>query len=223
MTHANLAIVVAGGQQPDVRIARFVPPASAVIAADSGLDHALGLGLVPTMLVGDLDSVSASGLHWAQEHEIPIHRHPANKDYTDLELALATACESHREVVVIDASIGRFDHAVGNLLLLGSRRWEDTSISAVVGNSWLTVVRDSSRSVGGNIGDVVSIFSVGGEAAGVSTTGLKWPLDDATLPPGSSRGTSNEVVELPATVRVASGVAFAIRPLDLDPEGFSAR
>ncbi len=214
MTQSDTAIVVAGGAPVDPRIAPLLPQASAIIAADSGLDHALALGFTPTMLVGDLDSVSASGLHWAQEHDIAIHRHPEDKDHTDLELALAIACEAHDQVLVVDAGFGRFDHALGNVLLLGSHRWAKTALSAVVGNSWLTVVRDRTREVANNVGDIVSIFPVGGEAGGVITTGLRWPLDNATLEPGSSWGTSNEVVAPPATVTVRTGVAFAVRPLE---------
>ena len=43
------------------------------------------------MLVGDLDSISASGRMWAYAHELLIDEHPEAKDETDTELALAAA------------------------------------------------------------------------------------------------------------------------------------
>ena len=82
----TVAVVVGGGpiRPPDRGF-------GAVIVADSGLDVALAAGLVPTMLVGDLDSISADGARWAADHGLPIEQHPADKDDTDTALALRCA------------------------------------------------------------------------------------------------------------------------------------
>ena len=213
----SLVVVVAGGEPPDESQGRqalqelLSEPADHVIGADSGLDHARVLGLSPTVLVGDLDSISAEGLHWAHQHDVVIEEHPTDKNETDLELALAAACRLGDEVIVVDGRLGRFDHAVGNLFLLGSDRWADVAITAVLGGSRLTVVRGH-RELRGRPGDVVSLFPVGGPARGVTTEGLRWPLDRAELLPGSSLGTSNVFDESQATVEVAQGVVYAIQP-----------
>ncbi len=205
-----VAIVVAGGESPGASVLARLPEAAVVIAADSGLDHALKLGLKPTVLVGDMDSISAAGLHWAMENGIEIQRHPTDKDSTDLELALVVAAERSDEVVVVDGAVGRIDHALGNLLLLASPRWAGVKLSALLPGALVTIVRGQ-RLLRGEVGDVVSLFAVGGPATGVSTTGLRWPLDNATLEPGSSLGTSNELQLTEATISLIDGAVLAIQ------------
>lgn len=41
------ALIVIGGDQPDLRALAHIPKDATVICADSGLDHALSLGLTP--------------------------------------------------------------------------------------------------------------------------------------------------------------------------------
>jgi thiamine pyrophosphokinase len=64
----------------------------------------------------------------------------------------------------------------------------------------------------GVVGELVSLFAVGGPAEGVSTTGLRWELRDDTLAVGSTRGLSNEFIGMSAGVRVRHGVVLAIQP-----------
>ena len=100
-----------------------------VIAADSGLDHAVAAGIDPHRLVGDLDSVSAAGRMWAYAHEVHIDEHPAIKDETDTELALAAAIADPQNTGVLllgglDPLVdGRLDHVLGTLLCSGTPRW----------------------------------------------------------------------------------------------------
>ena len=62
----------------------------------------------------------------------------------------------------------------------------------------------------GSIGELVTLLPVGGDAVGVTTEGLRWPLDGATLRIGRSRGLSNEVVAAPASVRITNGTLLVV-------------
>src|SRR5690606_31025561 len=62
-----------------------------IIAADGGLDLAEQLRLSPDVVVGDMDSVSATALERARSAGVEVKTHPTAKDETDLELALAEA------------------------------------------------------------------------------------------------------------------------------------
>ncbi|MBI5089839.1 MAG: hypothetical protein HZB15_13535, partial [Actinobacteria bacterium] len=119
-TASCIAVVTGGGPiiAPD-------GPFVAVIAADSGLDSALQAGLRPTVLVGDLDSVSPSGLAWASANEVPIERHDPDKDDTDTALALRHASSlrtstgaTHLRLMGGD-DVGRFDHLLATVVCLG--------------------------------------------------------------------------------------------------------
>jgi thiamine pyrophosphokinase len=204
---SRTAIVVCAGGP-----ARAVLPAiseeALVIAADAGILEAERLGLRVDLLVGDLDSAPADAIARAPR----VERHPVDKDASDLELAMeAAVAGGARRIVVIGGDGGRLDHLLGNALLLGSDRWAAVEIDAVLGDARITVVRDD-RSIDGEIGELVSLYAVGGPARGVTTAGLRWALNEGELPPGSSLGLSNEFVAPRATVRVGEGVVLAIRP-----------
>src|SRR5206468_851156 len=85
-------VVVSGGEAPAAgAAARVVPPGATVIAADHGLDHARALGLEVAVAVGDFDSASSEAIAAAERAGTRVDRHPAEKDATDLELALDAA------------------------------------------------------------------------------------------------------------------------------------
>jgi thiamine pyrophosphokinase len=96
-----------------------VATADVVIAADSGLDLARLLGLGVDVVVGDLDSVTPTGLAWARDTGIPIEKASPDKDETDLELAVAraTAGGAHR-IVMLGGAGGRLDHLLANVAVL---------------------------------------------------------------------------------------------------------
>ncbi|MFV0259120.1 MAG: thiamine diphosphokinase [Acidimicrobiales bacterium] len=206
-------LIVAGGDRPSPGAVEAVGPVDRCIVADSGLDHAYALGLHPDLLVGDLDSVSPGGLARAEAEGMPIERHPGRKAETDLELALAAAvADEPVRVVVLGAGGGRLDHAVANLLLLGDDRFAGVDLDAVAGGAWVTVVRSRPRRLRGSVGDLVSLLPIHGDARGVTTTGLEYPLVDATLVAGAGRGVSNVIVAPDPTVVVDAGVLMAIQP-----------
>jgi thiamine pyrophosphokinase len=212
------AILAIGGAADGAFVVPPVAPGSLVVAADSGLDRLVAAGFPVHHVVGDLDSVDAASLAVAEASGAAIHRHPADKDATDLELALALVAElaadhalSH--LLVIGSGGGRIDHLVGDLAILAGPLVAEIDVTAHLDRAVVTVVRPGrSRSLRGEPGELVSLQPVHGAAAGVSTEGLRWPLIDADLPAGSSRGTSNELLESRADVSLGSGVLLAIQP-----------
>ncbi len=207
-------IVLVGGEPTDAaHVDRSILPAGAlVIAADSGLAHAAPWGLVVDVVVGDLDSVDRAELDAAVAAGARVDEHPEAKDETDFELALASARDAGaRRVLVIGGAGRRLDHLLGNLLLLGSDAWAGLEIQARIGPAHVWVVR-TEAAITGAPGDLLTLLPVGGPASGVLTTGLRYPLHAETLPAGTPRGVSNELLGHEATVRVSGGVLLAIHP-----------
>jgi thiamine pyrophosphokinase len=179
-----------------------------VIAADSGFDHAHRLGVKVDLLVGDLDSISAAGLGLAGE----IQQHPTDKNATDLAIALdAAARKKPSQVVVVGGSGGRIDHFLANAALLTASVYSELKLTWLPGDAAIHVVRDRLELLG-SPGDVVSLLPYGGPARGVSTDGLRWPLTDATLAPGTSLGVSNQMIDTTATVELDDGVLLTVQP-----------
>jgi thiamine pyrophosphokinase len=80
-----------------------------------------------------------------------------------------------------------------------------------MGTAQISVVHDR-RQLSGSVGELVSLLPVHGDARGVTTTGLAYPLAGETLRAGTSRGVSNVLVETSASVSVADGSLLAIQP-----------
>lgn len=204
------AIVLAGGEAVDPDTVQELPDASLVIAADSGLDLARILGLGVDLIVGDFDSVSPTTL--AAYGHVRREEHPADKDATDLDLALQAADRAHVDrVVVVGGHGGRLDHLIANATLLCSPRFAHLEIEWVAGTARARVVHDAAE-LHGSVGETVSLVPVGGPARGVTTVGLRWSLTEEDLAFGSTRGVSNEFARPVAGVRLRGGTLLAIKP-----------
>jgi thiamine pyrophosphokinase len=205
-------LIVGGGGPPSPEVIGHLPARAAVIAADSGLEHALALGLEVDAVVGDMDSVDQSALEDARRAGVRIDRHPEAKDATDLDLALDAALALRpRRVVVVTGAGDRLDHTLGVALLLASARTAGIAVEAWIGATHVTVVRGEAT-LRGRPGDLVTLLPVHGPARGIVTDGLLYPLHDEDLRSGSSRGLSNELVRSEARVRVRAGVLLALQP-----------
>ena len=208
----EVVVVVAGGEPPRAGAALAVPLGASVIAADGGLEHATALGLEVTAAVGDFDSASPESVVAAEAAGVQVARHPANKDATDLELALEEALvRSPKRILVLAGAGDRLDHLIAALLLLGAAKWAGVEIDAEIGPARVHVVRGE-RELAGHAGELVSLIALHGPAEGVWTEGLVYELRGDTLAPGSSRGVSNVFAAETARVSVESGVLLAVRP-----------
>ena len=201
-------MVFAGGDPPPGSVLEGLPKSAYVIAADSGFDHAHRLGVTVDLLVGDLDSISADGLGLAAE----IERHPTDKDATDLAIALdAAARKGPSRVFVVGGAGGRIDHFLANAALLTAPAYSGLDLTWRPGGAVIHVVRHRIE-LSGSPGDVVSLLPYGGPARGVRTFGLRWPLTDAELGPGTSLGVSNLMVDTIAAVELDEGVLLVVQP-----------
>jgi thiamine pyrophosphokinase len=207
---ATTVLIVAGGSAPSSIDREHWPPADVVIAADSGVDHALDAGLRVDLVIGDLDSARPESLHAVVSAGAVIERFPPDKDETDLELALEAAVRRAPDrVVITGVGGGRIDHLVANLLLAASPRYAATRIEIVSDDTRMFVVHDR-VAIDADVGQLVTLLPMHGPAVGVTTTGLRYSLAGDTLPAGSPRGVSNVVEASPVTVAIEHGVLLAI-------------
>ena len=219
-------VVVAGGGMPSTASLETLPAGAPVVAADSGVDVAIALGLRVDVVIGDLDSISPEGLGAARDGGARIVRYPEAKDATDLALALGEAAAlldtgnpadlarpDEQLVVVLGGHGGRLDHLLAGILALADPEWAAIRIRAHLGPATVHVLHGpTEREVGGAAGDLLTLIPVGGPAHGVRTRGLRYPLHDERLDPGTTRGVSNVVEREPAVVAVASGTLLAVLP-----------
>jgi thiamine pyrophosphokinase len=187
--------------------------AALVVAADGGTVHLEAWGIEPHVVIGDLDSLPAEARERVTARGGRLEQHPVEKDRTDTELALDRAIALGADDVVVVGALGgpRIDHAIANTLLLAAARAGRARIRLVHGPMSVRVAREGERvDLDGAEGEVVTLLAIGGDAAGVRTTGLRYPLRDETLRLGSSRGVSNEISARPASVTVGSGTLLVV-------------
>ncbi len=205
-----LAVILAGGDAPTKDEIARLPAKATIIAVDAGLDHAHTAGLKVSAVVGDMDSVSTKSLTAAEAAGIPIHRHPTNKDQTDLELALEMVSRLADKIIVLGAGGGRLDHLLGNLTALASPKWQGIEIEAWLGAERVVIVRGE-HTLDIHTDDTVSLLALG-ETARVQSNGLAWELHNEELQPFSGRGISNKASKHHPQVTVSDGVVLAVIP-----------
>ena len=205
-------VVVASGALAPGDEARL-DGADAVIAADGGTDALDRLGRRPDRLVGDLDSAPPALVERLEAAGTRVDRHPSDKDASDTELAIRAAVHDKADQVDLLGATGgdRLDHELANLFLLADPDFASIELRAISGPTVVRVLRGGrSLALRGEVGDLVTLLPIGGDAKGVSAVGLRWPLDGTTLPMGRSRGLSNVVVGPGASVTLTDGVLLVV-------------
>ncbi len=190
-----------------------------VIAADYGAHHALAWGWPIHLLVGDLDSLSLIEIESLRTAGTPMIVAPVAKDETDLELALAHALagEAH-ELVICGALGGRADHMLANVLMLARQDLVGVSTVIADGAQTLRLLRCAGISGGrvagltvdGSPGDLLTLLPQAGDAEGVKTAGLLYPLADETLFFAQARGVSNVFETEVARIWLRRGMLLVI-------------
>jgi thiamine pyrophosphokinase len=205
------AIIFANGSLADAQpVRRIIDPEDVLLAADGGTRHLLALGLTPSAIIGDLDSLTPKLRRSMEQAGVKVVEYPRDKNETDLELALDYALgQGFREIVIDGALGGRLDHTLGNLALLTDPRFFTFDIRLDDGVEEVIFMRSSCQ-IHGEPGDVVSLVPWGGPVTGIVTKRLRWPLRGEMLTPEKTRGISNEMLGEAADVSLESGLLLVI-------------
>ena len=202
------AVVFVNGDIADyAAVPRWLRKDDYLIAADGGARHMEILGLSPAVIVGDLDSIDPALLSRLQKEGADVEQHPAAKDATDLELAIARAVrDGATEILLLGAFGGRLDQTIANLLTMAHNSWT-VPLTIAEGDQLARVLRGrQSVTLSGPTGGYVSAVALSEEVSGVSYRGLEYPLENATLRLGSTRGVSNTLASSPAQISIESGI-----------------
>ncbi len=201
-------LIFANGELPDLESARsLVQAGDFIICADGGIRHALALGLTPHVIIGDLDSLPEN---FQPAVETQIIKFSADKNETDLELAIDHAlARTPKEIVIVGALGGRLDQTLGNISLIADARLLTCDIRLHDGVEEIFFCRDQAL-VYGRSGDIVSLIPWSGEVSGIVTQNLKWPLQNETLYPNKTRGISNEMLGEEAFIKINTGLLLIV-------------
>jgi len=208
-------IIVASGTLVDTPgIRSLLNQADLIIAADGGAIHLKQMNFIPHVIIGDMDSILPDTKLFYEKNKTPIISYPARKNQTDTDLCIDFALEKKAtEITLLGVTGNRLDHTLANLFLL--RRLADLGIKAKIvdANNEIYLVTDHLE-LTGEKGDPLSIIPVSDIITGLTLEGLEYPLENASIPMGSSLGISNCFKETRATISISAGVLLVTKSRD---------
>jgi len=212
----RVIVIIAGSGIEDMEFLRRRIEAAApetILCADGGARYAHALGLVPDLIIGDMDSLEDELLQCFEEKGAAIAAYPVRKDETDTQLALTRALAMNPEEILIFGAMGRrLDHTLANLGLLMIGLEKDVPIK-LADEECEVFVMAGAATVRGEKGQTVSIFPWGGEARGITLEGFEYPLEDANMNLARPCGISNRLTDEEGRIRVDEGCLLIIHYL----------
>lgn len=200
-------VVLANGEYGPLREYRCViRPSDILLCADGGANYAYEMGLVPSYIVGDMDSIRPEVREHFATHQVQFRKYPRRKDFTDTQLALSLAEELGADEVVFLGTLGkRLDHTLSNLYcgielaMMGKKVVHYAPDCAV----YLTT---KTLTICGQKGDMVSVLPLSEEARGVCEKGFEYPLDNVVLEKKNPYAVSNILAKEQGQISVEEGV-----------------
>ena len=185
--------------------------ASLIIVCDGGVRHLRKLGMKPDVIIGDMDSIEPTQLANYSAQGVKVIKYQANKDFTDTELALDYALDLKPTAIYIWGALGgRLDHTLANVFLLN--KGQKAGIKTYLIDEYCEAfIVDKEAAFVDAKGVTVSLFALNPKVEGLSLSGFVYPLQDAVLTMGESRGVSNIINEAYAKISVRAGNLLVIR------------
>lgn len=202
-------IIFANGELPNVeKASALIKQDDFIICADGGTHHALTLGLIPNLIIGDMDSLPPSFQISTFNGE--VLQFPRDKNETDLELAISHAITLNpSEILIIAALGGRIDQTLANIALLAHFQLATFNLKLTDGLEEILLCKDQVE-INGRSGDIISLIPWQGNVEGVTTQNLKWKLNNEILFFDKTRGISNEMISDTAIISIKKGLLLIV-------------
>ena len=198
------AVVVSGGQPlSESRARAILSDVDYVVCADKGAMYAADYGIVPDLVVGDMDSVDEVSLSLIDKSKILIS--PRVKDYTDTHLAVIKALEKGADQITIICATGlRSDHAIANirlLLFIDSKG----ATGKIIDDENIISLCTGKEEFDNKVGTTVSLITLSDNVEGITLSGFRYPLNNCNADLSWTTGISNEIIAEKAVITVTSG------------------
>ena len=206
------ALIIAGGAPVSTELLdKLLDTEDLIICADSGAEIARKEWIIPDYIVGDFDSVKPKILDYFRRTDEVEIIHIADQETTDLEKAINLALKCKADIIRITAAGGsRADHFLHNIGLLF--KYGRKAEMFIVDDENCLEFKRASFTADCSPRERVSLLAWNGVVRGVTTSGLRYPLNSENLVPGERESISNETTGYEFSVSFASGELLLIRP-----------
>lgn len=198
---SNDPVLLVGGAPVDEALLQRLARDRPLVAADSGANTAFKAGLVPDLVLGDLDSIER--LDEVRRRTEVVHLPDQNT--TDLEKSLA--CIDAPAILGLGFLGARFDHSLAALHAIAACT-KPREIMLAGADDVVLRVRGGFRQTL-PIGLRFSVWPLGRQRFRRSH-GLRWPLDGLTMHAGCLIGTSNETDASDVAIEAGEGTGYLV-------------
>ena len=183
-----------------------------IIAVDGGANHLYRLGIMPNYILGDLDSIEDDIREYYEASDVVFKKFPTKKDETDAELAVWLVEEVGLLGIDIYAALGgRIDHELANIQLLYYILDRGMYPRIISEHEEIYILKNDEMTLKGNIGDIVSILPIRGDARGITLVNMEYSVEELDLKYSVTRGISNVMVAQDAYINVRDGCLLVIK------------
>lgn len=201
-----------------------IAPDDLVIACDAGALYCDVIGIKPTVIIGDFDSITPEDyepleskasmvLSFDEALETPLNmsdsiliRLPVEKDDTDTLAALRYGlAKGYDEFHFYAGTGGLLDHTFSNIQCLAFLKENDAKGYIWDQDGMITLIKNESISFKKEMDGRVSVFAFNGPARGVTIEGLYYEVKNCELSGSFPLGVSNSFVGKESTVSVEEG------------------
>tara|TARA_X000000368_G_scaffold298357_1_gene237577 strand:+ start:77 stop:691 length:615 start_codon:yes stop_codon:yes gene_type:complete len=160
-----------------------------IIAVDSGIKHIYNLSLEPSILVGDLDSISKEDYQKVLEANINIDSYQKNKENTDFELSLnKIENPDNKNIFIIGGEGGDIDHMLSVFFIISHKEFYK-NIIWLYGKQTILFKNNISLEIGSNINFSLIPLT---DLKSLSIKGAKWELKNEDVESGHSLTLRNQ-------------------------------
>ncbi len=204
-------LIVLNGKIEDIETLKEIGNNSDfILSADGGTDYCFKAGLIPNVVIGDLDSITENSLKTIQEKNIPIEKFPVKKDKTDSELAIDHLIDMGiKDITLLGATGSRMDHTLANIFLL--RRILEKGAKGKIIDKYNTIyLVDDELVLKKREGFFVSLLPIEPDGIIVSLHGFEYELDRVKIEFGATHGISNRVIKEEGLIKLHKGKCYVI-------------
>lgn len=208
-------VIVAGGTLLNPRAFKeLMTRADRVVCADGGAAHLVKMGILPDVVIGDLDSMAPADRTYLETKKVAFIRHPVDKDDTDTALAARWAVDNGAvEITFLGATGTRLDHTLANVMLMAPLQAAGITCRMLDDHNEIYLITDQLR-LTGSVGEYLSLIPLSARVTGVTLSGLSFPLSNATITRGDSLGVSNRFAAKTVNVSLKTGLLMVTRSRD---------
>lgn len=210
MKELKALLILNGEKVNSTTILKLKDESDFILSADGGTDYCVELGIIPDLVIGDLDSISPKTLDILKKKEVPINVFPIKKDKTDSQLSIEYLMDKGAEEITIIGAIGsRIDHTLANILLL--KTIKDKGIKGkIVHNNNIIYIIDDELILDKKNGYFVSIIPIESKGVLVSLKGFEYNLSKVKIDFASTLGVSNFVIDKKGYIKVHEGECLVV-------------